>query len=262
MVTDNTEQVATTTETPTAPEAEGDAVAEQTETPLETTEATAPEATAEPATEEAPVPPAATAPPAETTAAPVPGTAEPATAPATPQYTPEQIARMQQDAAQYEQVQRRAALQGQADTYKTQLEQQGYLPEQAQALSTQYMQGEERQQELIQQAQRYGDHLQGKQQAAEKMAKMYKLGIDDLVELRRYDDPQSMENAAKTISHNRQRDAELAALKQSQVPSQQVDNSQGSPEVAANEGSWLDRYNSGDRTANAVAAARRAAGLQ
>jgi len=124
------------------------------------------------------------------------------------------------------------------------------------------MQSEERQQELIQQAQRYGDHLQGKQQAAEKMAKMYKLGIDDLVELRRYDDPQSMENAAKTISHNRQRDAELSALKQSQVPPQQVDNSQGSPEVAADEGSWLDRYNSGDRTANAVAAARRAAGLQ
>ena len=71
-----------------------------------------------------------------------------------------------------------------------------------------------------------------------------------------------MENAAKTLSQNRQRDAELAALKQARVPPQNLDNSQGSPEVAADEGGWLDRYNAGDRSSNAVTAARKAAGLQ
>jgi hypothetical protein len=182
--------------------------------------------------------------------------------PATPQYTPEQITKMQQDANQYAQVQQRAALQGQADTYKTQLESQGYLPEHAEQAANQYMQSQEQQMRLMQQAEQWGQHLQGKQIAAEHFAKKYNLTIDDLSALKVYDDQATMENAAKTISHNRQRDAELAALKQSRVPPQQVDNSQGSPEVAADEGSWLDRYNSGDRTANAVAAARRAAGLQ
>ena len=236
MVTDNTEQVATTTETPTAPEAGGDAVAEQTETPLETTEAAAPEATAEPATEEAPAPTAATAPPAEVATEPVPGTAEPATAPATPQYTPEQIARMQQEAAQYAQVQQKAALQNQADQYKRQLEEQGYMPEQAEQAANHYVQSQQQQQILMQQAEQYGQHLQGQQAAAEQFAAKYNLGISDLAALRTHNDPQSMENAAKKMAADRERDAELARLKQAQVPAQSFDNSQGNPQVAADDG--------------------------
>ena len=114
---------------------------------------------------------------------------------------------------------------------------------------------------IIQQAEQYGQHLQGKQIAAEHFAKKYNLGIDDFASLRQYEDPQSMEQGAKKLAADRERDNELAKFKQAQVPAQSFDNSQGNPQVAANEGSWLDRYNSGDRSPQADAAAKRAAGL-
>jgi len=261
MVTENVEQPA-----PQIDGVPGTEAAEADVTPQT-------EAVAEPAIETPPTEAVAETPQpeAEESTAPPPPTGQPETqpsfnmpeaAPLAPQYSPEQITKMQQDAAQYAQVQQRAALQSQADTYKAQLEAQGYSEEQSTLASNQYMQSQEQQMKLMQQAEQWGQHLQGKQIAAEHYAKKYNLSIDDLSSLKVYDDPTAMENAAKTISHNRQRDAELSALKQSRVPPQQVDNSQGSPEVAADEGSWLDRYNSGDRTANAVSAARKAAGLQ
>ena len=97
--------------------------------------------------------------------------------------------------------------------------------------------------------------------AVEFFVNKYNLGIGDMGALRAHDDPKSMEDAAKAMSANRERDAELARLKQAQVPAQSFDNSQGNPQVAADEGSWLSRYNSGDRTAPALAAAKKAAGL-
>ena len=186
------------------------------------------------------------------------------TAPASPQYTPEQIAKMQQDSAQYEQVQMRAALQTQADSYKAQLEQQGYLPEHAEQAANAYMQSQQQQMSVMQQAEQNAQNMQGKQMAALHYAKKYKLGIDDVGILMNpvYRDPQTMEYAAQKMSHDRERDNELAQFKQARVPAQSVDNSQGSPGVAADEGGWLDRDNSGDRSSSAVAAARRAAGLQ
>tara|TARA_R100001086_G_scaffold193643_1_gene110634 strand:- start:83 stop:862 length:780 start_codon:yes stop_codon:yes gene_type:complete len=259
MVTDNTEQPVIPVEAPAAPEADGGDTASQEGA---ITDAPQAEVAPETSAEVAPAPDVTQASAPDATQLPGSEAVPPQQAPATPQYTPEQLAKMQQDAIQYEEVRQRAALQNQATQYRTQLEQQGYLPEQAEALASQYMQSQEQQTKLIKQAEQYGQHLQGKQLAAEHFVKQYNLTVADLEQLRRYDDPQSMDNAAKTISHNRQRDAELSTLKQSQVPSQQVDNSQGTPDVGSDEGSWLDRYNSGDRTVNAVSAARRAAGLQ
>ena len=187
------------------------------------------------------------------------GRTEPSPPP--PGYTPEQLGQMQQAAAQYEQVQVRAALQKQADERRQQLEGMGYLPEQAQQSAAEYMQFQEQILTLQNQGEAYGQHLHGQQMVAEVFAKRYNLGIDDLAELRRYQDPQSMESAAKKMSGDRERDTELARLRQAQVPAQSFDNSQGNPQVAANEGSWLDRYNAGDRSPNAEAAARRAAGF-
>ena len=70
-----------------------------------------------------------------------------------------------------------------------------------------------------------------------------------------------MHAAAEKLAGDRARDAELAQLIQARVPAQSFDNSQGNPQVAADEGGWLDRYNSGDRSPSALAAARKAAGL-
>ena len=136
------------------------------------------------------------------------------------------------------------------------------MPEQAQQISHQYMQSRQAQQQLVKQANEYGEFLLAKQAASEHFAQKYKLQMNALATLRVSETPEQMESVAKKIAEDRQKDSELARLRESQVPAQQFDNSQGSPEVAASEGSWLDRYNSGDRSANAVAAARKAAGLE
>jgi len=208
----------------------------------------------QPAPDAAPVPDAA---PGPNTAVPSPPPAPPAQS----QYSPDQIARMQQESAQYAEVQQRAALQNQAQMYQKQLEDQGYAPEHAQQAAGHYMQSQQAQIQMVQQAEAYGKHLQDKQIAAEIFVKQYKLNIEDLEALRVYNDPRSMHAAAEKMSADRARDAELAQLKQARVPAQSFDNSQGNPQVAADEGSWLDRYNSGDRSPNAQAAAKRAAGL-
>lgn len=247
MTMEQTEQA----EIPVADTAEP-AVEQQVDVPVENTVTDQVEGIATP--DPVSTPPAVTE-PAPAATAPVPdiGTQ--------PQYTPEQLAQMQRASAEYEQVRQRAALQKQAAEYKNQLEAQGYLPEQADQLSSQYMQSQEYQATLVQQAENYGRHIQEKQQAVEFFVNKYNLGIGDMGALRAYDDPKSMDDAAKAMSANRERDAELARLKQAQVPAQSFDNSQGNPQVAADEGSWLSRYNSGDRTAPALAAAKKAAGL-
>ena len=183
------------------------------------------------------------------------------TSPQVPQYTPEQIQHLQQNAAQYQQMQQQATLQQQTNTYKSQLQQAGYLPEQAEHAANYYMQTQQQLSGIAQSANEYGRHLQGHTLEAESLAQKYGLGIGDLVTLRAYDDRVAMETAAQKISTDRKRDEELAEFKRARVPAQTVDNSQGNPTVAANEGSWLDRYNAGDRSPNSVAAARRAAGL-
>jgi len=197
--------------------------------------------------------------------APAPTPTDTAAETATPQssspYTPDQIAKMQQDAAQYEQVQMRATIQQQADNYKKQLEGQGFLPEHAEHAANYYVQSQQQQINLMQQADQYGQHLHGKQVAAEHFAKQYNLGINDLAILRQNDTPEVMEAVAKKMAADRERDDELAQFRQSKVPAQEFDNSQGNPQVAANEGSWLDRYNGGDRSPSAISAAKRAAGL-
>ena len=181
--------------------------------------------------------------------------------PLAPQYSPAQLQQMQQATVEYQKVQMRAALQTQANKYKEQLEGQGYLPEQAEQAAAEYVNSQERQATLMQQADDFGRHIQEKQMAVEHFVKKYGLGMEDMGALRSYEDSQSMDAAAKKMSVDRERDTELARLKQGQVPAQSFDNSQGNPQVAADEGGWLDRYNAGDRSSSAQAAARKAAGL-
>ena len=192
---------------------------------------------------------------------PVAETTDPSAQPQQP-YSPQQVQQMQQQAAQYQEMEARAALQNQTQSYKTQLENQGFMPEHAEQAANYYMQSQTQQLNLVQKADEYAQHIQGQMLVAEVFVKKYNLGIDDLSALRRYNDPQSMEEAAKKMSNDRERDTELTKFRQAQVPAQQFDNSQGEPSVAQNDASWLDRYNSGDRSPNSVAAARRATGLE
>ena len=176
--------------------------------------------------------------------------------------TPEQVQEFQKQATEYEQLKQKAVIQQETDRYKQTLESQGYSSEQATESAQQYMQGRQSQQGLMQKAEEYGQHILGKVAASEHFAQKYNLSMSDLGALRQADSPEVMEQIAKKMQEDRKLRSELDQLRKAQVPVQQFDNSQGEPKVAANESSWLDRYNAGDRSTNAVSAARKAAGLE
>ena len=202
-----------------------------------------------------------TPPQAQTPAEQVLSAPEPPAEPTVPQQqmSPEQLRQMQMDQQQYQQVQLQAQLQNEAQRYQQQLEQQGYLPDQAQSIARQHMQSRAAQMDQARQNEFNQQVLLGKQAASEHFAKQYNLTFEDMATLRMANSPEQMEQVAKKISADRERDAELARLKQQQVPPQQFDNSQGAPELASNDDAWLDRYiYNNDRSPNAVAAARRA----
>ena len=205
--------------------------------------------------------PAAPAPEASTPAAPAPEAPAPPTAPPVQQPSAEEYMRMQQQAAQYQQVQETQRLQQEGQRYAQQLESQGYMQDQAQQIAYQHMQSRQSQLNQSKQHTQQQQELQGKQAAAEHFARQFDLGFDDLATLRLSNSPEQMEQVAKKIAGDRKIRNELDTLKKAQVPAQQFDNSQGAPEVASNDDGWLDRYNNGDRSANAVAAAKKVLGI-
>ena len=175
--------------------------------------------------------------------------------------TEERLRELETKNAEYEQQQQQSQLQTQAVQYAQQLEKQGYLPDQANQIATQWMAQQSREAQLLQQQQQQLKYVQGQAAAAEHFATKYDLKLSDLAELKKYDSPQSMEEAAKRIKDIRAKDARIAELESKLVPPQEFDSSQSTPGASNSEDSWLDKYNSGDRSPNALAAARRAAGL-
>ena len=73
--------------------------------------------------------------------------------------------------------------------------------------------------------------------------------------------PGQMETIAKRISEDRKMREELDTLKRGQVPPQQFDTNQPAASASGSEDELLDQYNSGVRTPQTEAAARRAAGF-
>jgi len=223
-------------------------------------------------TTDTPPPPENVETPTETTEKPVEPVAEQANtttetpeAPSVPQEnnetTEQRLKELETKNAEYEQQQQQSQLQAQASQYAQQLERNGYLPDQANQIATQWMAQQSREAQLAQQQQDQIRYIQGQSVAAEHFATKYDLKLSDLAELKKYDSPQSMEEAAKSIKANRAKDARIAELEAKLVPPQEFDSSQSTPGASNSEDSWLDKYNSGDRSPNALAAARRAAGL-
>ena len=171
------------------------------------------------------------------------------------------IQEVEQQNLQYQQQQQQTQIQQQTEQYKQQLEQAGYLPEQADQIAQGWFSQQSQISQMQQQQSDYVTFMQGQSAAAEHFAAQYSLNLSDLAELRRHQDPQSMEAAAKRMKSDRDKDAEIARLKAQLVPSQSFDDSQSTPAASTDEGRWLERYNQGDRSSQAQAAARRAAGL-
>lgn len=178
------------------------------------------------------------------------------------QLTPQQLQELQRQALEYEQVRQKAAVQQQQTQIQKQLESQGASPEEAFKEAQQYVSSQNAQRDLVKQADQYGQQLVAKQNAAEHFATKYELQLTDLNVLKQAETPEIMEQLAKEIQGRRKMESRLAEFEKSQVPAQQFDNSQGAPEVASSDGNWLDRYNAGDRSPNAVAAAKRVMGIQ
>ena len=212
------------------------------------------------AAEAAPTDSAAPAPVAE---APEPTPEEspaPPSAPPVDQKAVEELQRMRNAESQrqwQEQVGR------QARDYQQRLADAGYLPEQAREQARTYIQQEQRIRSQEQQSAEAVGFVQGRQAAAvhflQKHGLANKQAMDDLALLQRLGSPEEMEREAKRMKEHRELRAENARLKQGQVTAQTFDNSQGAAEATSNADRLLEAYNNGDRSEQAVRAARRMA---
>ena len=169
---------------------------------------------------------------------------------------------LQQQVNQWTQWQQQQQMERQileeANASRQQLESQGYSEDQIDTMVTQQQAFQRREAELQANLQRTQLHEQGRYRAAMFYAKQNEVDAESLLS---YNTPQEMESRAKEMSRISQLEAKLAKYEKAQVPAQTFDSGTSQVSAASNEDTWLERYNAGDRSEQAAAAARRAAGL-
>ena len=162
---------------------------------------------------------------------------------------------------QQEQVQkRRDDLGNKARSYMQQLEQKGYLPQQAEEQARMYIQNEQQKWQNEERTTEIVGNVEGRHEATLHFMHKYGLldqnAIDTIRLLKNSADPDQMEREASRIKKDRERDAELTELRQSQVRPQTFDSSQGAAEASTSNDRLLKAYENGDRSEAAVRAAR------
>ena len=95
-------------------------------------------------------------------------------------------------------------------------------------------------------------------QAVVRAAREHGLGIDDLEELEGLESAEEIERRASSLADRRTLDRRVEALERRLAPVQQFDSNRASAPSSGSDEAWIDRYMAGDRSARAVAAARRA----
>ena len=194
---------------------------------------------------------------------------EPAAAPPPPPGPDPQLAVLaQQNSALQQQVNQWGQWQAQqrmerqileeANAARQQLEQQGYPDDQIEMIVSQQQSFQRREAELQANLQKTQLHEQGRYRAAMHYAKQHGVDADLLLS---YNTPQEMDSRAREMSRISQLEAKLAKYEKAQVPAQNFDSGTSAVSATSSEGTWLERYNAGDRSEQAAAAARRAAGL-
>jgi len=150
-----------------------------------------------------------------------------------------------------------------AQSYERQLQENGYMPEQAREQARRYVAQEQKFRKQEDEAAGMVGYVQGKQAAAihfmQQQGLANKQMLDDFMALQMTNSPQEMEKEAKRMKRERGLIAENARLKQGRVQPQTFDNSQGAAEATSNHDRLLEAYNNGDRSEAAVRAARRMA---
>ena len=145
-----------------------------------------------------------------------------------------------------------------ANAARQQLEQQGYPDDQIEVIVSQQQSFQRREAELQANLQKTQLHEQGRYRAAMHYAKQHGVDADLLLS---YNTPQEMDSRAREMSRISQLEAKLAKYEKAQVPAQNFDSGTSAVSATSSEETWLERYNAGDRSEQAAAAARRAAGL-
>ena len=148
-----------------------------------------------------------------------------------------------------------------ARTYQQQLEEAGYMPEQAKDQARRYVQQEQKFRKQDEEAANMVGYIQGRNLAAIHFLNKHGLAnkqvLEDLAALQKTNSPAEMEKEAIRMKNDRAMRAEIAQLKQGRVPPQTFDNSQGSAEATTNQDRLYDAYLAGDRSEAAVRAVRK-----
>jgi hypothetical protein len=209
-----------------------------------------------------PVPPGATAdlsgaPPV----APDAGVPDQAPAPAQPQVDQRAIQELQERRVAENERQWREKIGRSARTYEQQLQEAGYMPEQARDQARRYVQQEQKFKKQEDETLNMVGYVEGRQAAAVHFLQKHGLAnkqvLDDLIALQQTNTPAEMEKEAQRMRRERALVAENTQLKQGRVPPQTFDNSQGAAEASNNDARLLDAYINGDRSDAAVRAAAR-----
>ena len=150
-----------------------------------------------------------------------------------------------------------------ARAYEQQLNDAGYMPEQARDQARRYVQQEQKFRKQEEDSSNMIGYVQGKQAAAVHFMQKHWLAnqqmLNDLMSLQSANSPADMEREAQRMKRERGLIAENARLKQGRVAPQTFDNSQGSAAATSNQDRLLEAYIAGDRSDAAVKAARRLA---
>ena len=183
--------------------------------------------------------------------------------PAAPQVDQKAIQELQQRRAMEQERTWREQVGRTARAYEQQLQEAGYMPEQARDQARRYVQQEQKFRKQDTEAASMVGYIQGRQSAAvhfmEKHGLANKQMLSDLMALQQTNSPAEMEKEAQRMKNDRALRAENTRLKQGRVAPQAFDNSQGAAEASSNDNRLLDAYNNGDRSEAAVRAARRLA---
>jgi predicted ribosome quality control (RQC) complex YloA/Tae2 family protein len=148
--------------------------------------------------------------------------------------------RLQQEQAQVQaQVQQRAQ-----DSYNQYMA-QGYTEEQSRYAAQQQMQSDQTYLQQHQVADAEKRNLEAKFYYAMKYGEEYGVKPSELM---RYNDPVSMENAAKMDQRVQNLENENTRLKQGRVPAQSVDSASPTAESSPSRSRKLDSFNNGDYT--------------
>ena len=174
----------------------------------------------------------------------------------------EELNRMKQVNAQKEWEQQ---VYRQAQAIERRAQQQGSDPQSAREIAKQHVTSQKQLRDQQDQSLSLVRNVEGRKEAALHFLEKHKLAdkrmLEDFRALSNFNTPQDMEREAMRIAQLRQQAAEIARLKQGQVPPQAFDNSQGAAEPTSNQNRLLQEYIAGERTEAHQAAARRAAGM-